>query len=118
MVVHNFLLQHASGTVPEERMTLRVGKGEVMPQACVVRQRQPEAKNIDLFICKARKKLSDAMVGENPIETVWGRGYVLRDPSPARRSLSALEIQTPRKGRLSPRGGRDFILAASTVVLG
>ena len=29
---------------------------------------------------KLRKKLSQATEGENYIETVWGRGYVLRDP--------------------------------------
>ena len=37
-------------------------------------------KIIDVFICKLRKKLSEAADGENNIETVWGRGYVLRDP--------------------------------------
>ncbi|MBM3604187.1 MAG: response regulator transcription factor [Alphaproteobacteria bacterium] len=44
---------------------------------------EPEAKIIDVFICKLRKKLSDALEGENLIETVWGRGYALRDPGPA-----------------------------------
>jgi two-component system cell cycle response regulator CtrA len=41
---------------------------------------EPELKIIDVFICKLRKKLSEATGGENYIETVWGRGYVLRDP--------------------------------------
>ncbi len=41
---------------------------------------EPELKIIDVFICKLRKKLSVATGGENNIETVWGRGYVLRDP--------------------------------------
>ena len=41
---------------------------------------EPELKIIDVFICKLRKKLSTATGGENYIETVWGRGYVLRDP--------------------------------------
>lgn len=41
---------------------------------------EPELKIIDVFICKLRKKLSQATDGENYIETVWGRGYVLRDP--------------------------------------
>ena len=44
---------------------------------------EPELKIIDVFICKLRKKLSEATMGENYIETVWGRGYVLRDPEPA-----------------------------------
>jgi two-component system cell cycle response regulator CtrA len=43
---------------------------------------EPEAKIIDVFICKLRKKLAVAGGGD-PIETVWGRGYVLRDPEPA-----------------------------------
>jgi two-component system cell cycle response regulator CtrA len=41
---------------------------------------EPELKIIDVFICKLRKKLSQATGGDNYIETVWGRGYVLRDP--------------------------------------
>jgi two-component system cell cycle response regulator CtrA len=41
---------------------------------------EPELKIIDVFICKLRKKLSLACSGDNYIETVWGRGYVLRDP--------------------------------------
>ena len=43
---------------------------------------EPELKIIDVFICKLRKKLSIATNGENNIETVWGRGYVLLDPEP------------------------------------
>ena len=43
---------------------------------------EPELKIIDVFICKLRKKLSIATGGDNYIETVWGRGYVLRDPQP------------------------------------
>ncbi|MBC8050559.1 MAG: response regulator transcription factor [Chitinophagales bacterium] len=41
---------------------------------------EPELKIIDVFICKLRKKVALATGGENYIETVWGRGYVLRDP--------------------------------------
>ncbi len=50
---------------------------------------EPELKIIDVFICKLRKKLSNATDGENYIETVWGRGYVLRDPQ-------GTEIDPPR----------------------
>ena len=53
---------------------------------------EPELKIIDVFICKLRKKLSIATNGENNIETVWGRGYVLCDPEPVneeRISISA-----------------------------
>ena len=41
---------------------------------------EPELKIIDVFICKLRKKLANASNGKNYIETVWGRGYVLREP--------------------------------------
>ena len=41
---------------------------------------EPELKIIDVFICKLRKKLSEATGDPSYIETVWGRGYVLRDP--------------------------------------
>ena len=41
---------------------------------------EPELKIIDVFVCKLRKKLTEATNGESYIETVWGRGYVLHDP--------------------------------------
>jgi two-component system cell cycle response regulator CtrA len=41
---------------------------------------EPELKIVDVFICKLRKKLAAATEGESYIETVWGRGYVLREP--------------------------------------
>jgi DNA-binding response OmpR family regulator len=41
---------------------------------------EPEVKIIDVFVCKLRKKLAQATGGSHYIETVWGRGYVLRDP--------------------------------------
>ena len=44
---------------------------------------EPELKIIDVFICKLRKKLAVAADGNHYIETVWGRGYVLRDPHEA-----------------------------------
>tara|TARA_B100000214_G_scaffold245170_1_gene179837 strand:- start:95 stop:889 length:795 start_codon:yes stop_codon:yes gene_type:complete len=41
---------------------------------------EPELKIIDVFVCKLRKKLSAAAGEEIYIHTVWGRGYVLREP--------------------------------------
>ncbi|MEE2998956.1 MAG: response regulator transcription factor [Pseudomonadota bacterium] len=41
---------------------------------------EPELKIIDVFVCKLRKKLAMASSDETYIHTVWGRGYVLRDP--------------------------------------
>ena len=42
---------------------------------------EPELKIIDVFVCKLRKKIAEATGGHHYIETVWGRGYVLRDPT-------------------------------------
>jgi len=54
---------------------------------------EPEMKIIDVFICKLRKKLAHAGAG-NLIGTVWGRGYMMRDPnSPA--ALAAASLRAP-----------------------
>ena len=45
---------------------------------------EPDQKIIDVFICKLRKKLMQASGGKDYIETIWGRGYVLRNPEPVR----------------------------------
>jgi two-component system, cell cycle response regulator CtrA len=44
---------------------------------------EPELKIIDVFVCKLRKKLAQATGGKHYIETVWGRGHMLRDPEPS-----------------------------------
>ena len=53
---------------------------------------EPELKIIDVFICKLRKKLSRASANENYIETVWGRGYVLKDPKPSQNQPVAMAV--------------------------
>ena len=50
---------------------------------------EPGVKNIDVFICKLRKKLANASKGKDYIETLWGRGYVLREPSEDEARVSA-----------------------------
>jgi two-component system, cell cycle response regulator CtrA len=50
---------------------------------------EPEPKIIDVFICKLRKKLANASHGKDYIETVWGRGYILREPSEDEARVSA-----------------------------
>jgi two-component system cell cycle response regulator CtrA len=44
---------------------------------------EPEEKIIDVFMCKIRKKLQEILgpSGKEYIETIWGRGYVLREPT-------------------------------------
>jgi len=42
---------------------------------------EPEVKIVDVFMCKVRKKLH-AAGADCKIETIWGRGYMLRAPEP------------------------------------
>lgn len=52
---------------------------------------EPEMKIIDVFVCKLRKKLAQAGA-DNLIGTIWGRGYMLREPdavSPSRAPQTA-----------------------------
>jgi two-component system cell cycle response regulator CtrA len=60
-------------------------KGSVVPKEAFLNQLyggldEPESKIIDVFICRLRKKLADPSRGKNYIETIFGRGYVLREP--------------------------------------
>jgi two-component system cell cycle response regulator CtrA len=64
------LLSMRKGTVLTKEMFLNHLYGSID---------EPELKIIDVFICKLRKKLYDASGGRNYIETVWGRGYMLRE---------------------------------------
>jgi two-component system, cell cycle response regulator CtrA len=56
--------------------------------------KEPDPKIIDVFVCKLRKKLSQATGGDSYIVTVWGHGYVLRDPEEAG---PALEQKSPTR---------------------
>jgi two-component system cell cycle response regulator CtrA len=81
-----------------ELLTLR--KGMVMTKEAFLNHLyggmdEPEVKIIDVFICKLRKKLAQAGC-EELIGTVWGRGYVLRDPvSSPLRSSAGLVTTSP-----------------------
>jgi two-component system, cell cycle response regulator CtrA len=50
---------------------------------------EPEIKIIDVFMCKIRKKLAIASGGKDYIETVWGRGYLLREPQQVKAKMAA-----------------------------
>jgi two-component system, cell cycle response regulator CtrA len=43
--------------------------------------KEPDLKIIDVFVCKLRKKLIELTGGKDYICTVWGRGYILLDPT-------------------------------------
>jgi two-component system cell cycle response regulator CtrA len=49
---------------------------------------EPEQKIIDVFICKLRKKIAAVTGDARGIETVWGQGYVLREPAPGMPGLA------------------------------
>ena len=80
-----------------ELLSLR--KGTALTKAMILNHLyggmdEPELKIIDVFVCKLRKKLAQATGGEHYIETVWGRGYALRDPEgPAAGSPSFSEAR-------------------------
>jgi two-component system cell cycle response regulator CtrA len=57
---------------------------------------EPELKIIDVFVCKLRKKLVQATGGEHYIETVWGRGYQLRDPDRVRAPAASPPVSEAR----------------------
>ncbi len=62
---------------------------------------EPDAKIIDVFICKLRKKLAHAGV-DNLIGTVWGRGYIVRDNAPtAPRIPAAMGGRPPLENRVA-----------------
>ena len=77
---------HLTGKEYQMLEILSLRKGTTLTKEAFLNQLyggmdEPEVKIIDVFICKLRKKLSDASYGENYIETVWGRGYILREPN-------------------------------------
>lgn len=66
---------------------------------------EPELKIIDVFICKLRRKLAAATGGRHFIETVWGRGYVLR-PGGVAPPPAGLDDRTNRIYKPFPLYGR------------
>jgi len=54
---------------------------------------EPDPKIVDVFICRLRKKMADLSDGDNFIETVWGRGYMLRDPANAEPSKKKVSVK-------------------------
>jgi two-component system, cell cycle response regulator CtrA len=64
---------------------------------------EPELRIIDVLVCKLRKKLAQATGGQHYIKTVWGRGYVLRDPEPM--VAATLAVGPERLGMRDDRAG-------------
>ncbi len=67
---------------------------------------EPDMKIIDVFICKLRKKLAQSGA-DRLIETVWGRGYMIREPQ-ADPAFQAPVVVPARPAALV---GRTFVAA-------
>lgn len=74
-------------TAKEQEMLelLALRKGSVISKESFINQLyngldEPDFKIIDVFVCKMRKKLKNASGGKDYINTIWGRGYVLKEP--------------------------------------
>ena len=61
---------------------------------------QPNAKIIDVFICKLRRKLAQAGA-EDVITTVWGDGYIVRDAASIMQSAMRQMVRTPATQEIS-----------------
>jgi two-component system cell cycle response regulator CtrA len=73
----------------------------------------PDARIVDVFVCKLRRKLAAAGAAEI-VRTSWGRGYVVEEPGPAAiaaaRARYAAGVPRTRRAHLAPR--TDLGLAA------
>lgn len=80
-------------------------RGIVMPKQAILEQlygsaEVPDQKIIDVFVCKIRRKLRDATGGSGVIDTVWGRGYIVRQDGrvPQKRAAVAAERRQSATG--------------------
>lgn len=85
---------HVTGKEYQMLELLALHKGSTLSKDIFLNQLyggldEPAAKIIDVFVCKLRKKLANASDGRNYIQTVWGRGYRLCDPSESELLLTA-----------------------------
>jgi two-component system, cell cycle response regulator CtrA len=93
---------HLTGKEYEVLELLSLRKGKILTKEMFFDRlyggrNEPEYKIFDVFVCRLRKKLALATGGSHYIETVWGRGYVLRDPA-IRTGTTARGIDRERAG--------------------
>jgi two-component system cell cycle response regulator CtrA len=94
MVEINQVRVHLTGKEYQMLEFLSLRKGTTLTKEMFLNQLyggldEPMIKIIDVFMCKIRRKLANASGGKEYIETVWGRGYVLREPGYAQEKISA-----------------------------
>lgn len=85
---------------------------------------EPELKIIDVFICKLRRKIAEALNDDSYIETVWGRGYVLKEPemvvNAPKHTVQGVTSEHLKKGDISlptltkPKTQKDINLRSSS----
>jgi two-component system cell cycle response regulator CtrA len=94
MVEINGARVHLTGKEYQMLELLALRKGTTLTKEMFLSQLyggldEPEVKIIDVFVCKLRKKLANASGGKHYIETVWGRGYVMREQGEPEARISA-----------------------------
>jgi two-component system cell cycle response regulator CtrA len=97
-----FLLVRKGATVTKNNFLNRLYSG----------MDEPEEKIIDVFMCKIRRKLEDILgpTGRDYIETIWGRGYVLREPNKNVPTASTIMPDAPTASNVIPvRSGNPSI---------
>lgn len=73
-----------------------VAKDDFLSHLYTNTDEEPDLKIVDVFVCKLRKKLAKASGGYNYIDTIWGRGYVLREPQDNAKKMDAF-LHEPQK---------------------
>jgi len=96
-----------------EMLMLRRGT-VIHKEACMARlygaEEGPEARIVDVFVCKLRRKLAAAGAAEI-LRTVWGVGYAAEEPGPAAIAAARARFATGR-----PRARRAHLRPAPGVM--
>lgn len=59
---------------------ITVSKETCLNQLYGIMDEPPDSKIIDVFLCKMRRKIKALTGGEDYIQNIWGRGYILKIP--------------------------------------
>ena len=58
---------------------MTVSKETCLNQLYGIMDEPPDSKIIDVFLCKMRRKIKALTDGEDYIQNIWGRGYILKE---------------------------------------
>lgn len=59
---------------------ITVSKETCLNQLYGIMDEPPDSKIIDVFLCKMRRKIKALTAGEDYVQNIWGRGYILKVP--------------------------------------